>query len=102
MTGNAIFTFQTRPDGVVAVEDLCRPNCLSVTNDAEHVVKTMLDLGLDLRRVVYLDQLGVWDGLAVQDGKFAAFVNLMARTQDEAASMALATPNSLWIAGVPF
>ena len=41
------------------------------------------------RRIVYLDQFGQWDGLAVRKGNFAGFVMLGASTEEDAIQAAI-------------
>ena len=69
------------------------PQGISITNAAEDVVRDLVDRAvldpLRPRRIVYLDQLGQWDGLAVHEGTFAGFVMLSARSEEEAIQAAI-------------
>ncbi len=71
-------------DGVIVVED-DNDGAMSVTNDIEAVVRAMAER---YRRphgpMIYRDSLGNWDGVAVQDGEYRAFVPLNVRSRDEA------------------
>ncbi len=50
---------------IVFVIDQCRPDCLSVANDAENVVGDLVRLGIDVDRyrIIYRDSTGTWDGM---------------------------------------
>jgi hypothetical protein len=69
------------------------PQGISITNAADQVIHDLVDRGmLDAikpRRIVYLDQGGQWDGLAVRDGNFAGFVMLGARSEEDAIQAAI-------------
>ena len=67
---------------------------MTVTNDAERVVSTLISTiapSAGVRRLyVYRDSMGVWDGLDVQRARFAGFYSLQAATLDEAVARAVA------------
>ena len=69
------------------------PQFSSITNAAEVIIRDLAERGvldpIKPRRIVYLDQLGQWDGLAVRDGKFAGFVMLRARSEENAIQAAI-------------
>lgn len=63
-------------DVSVVIADTCHPSHLSVTNDAERVVRQLdYDLveGLGRRRLHYRDSMGRFDELRHRDGKFVGF-----------------------------
>lgn len=61
------------PEGVV-IKDMGSDSGLSVTNDAENVVrKLVLGLPLGNRRLFYFDSVGRLDEICVEGGKFAGF-----------------------------
>lgn len=70
------------PD-VVAIEDL--DGLVSVTNDAEAVVRHLAKIGLKGRRLLYRDSDGIWDEL-VHDGGggFMAFAPIRAELLNDA------------------
>jgi hypothetical protein len=53
------------PD-VIAIEDL--DGLMSVTNDAENVVRYLARIGLGKRRLLYRDPEGIWDELLHDSG----------------------------------
>lgn len=58
---------------VIVIEDLGPwDKHLTITNDAEQVVKD-LAIGLNGRKLYYYDSDGMMDELLVKDGKFAGF-----------------------------
>lgn len=74
-------------DDVIRVVDLGIPGTLSVTNNAEAVVRRLAEQGFDIQRVpiVYRDSAGRWDGLVVDKaGEFDGFVILRGRTFEDA------------------
>ncbi len=81
--GKANFTVDTVP-GFVLLEDL--GTGMSITNDAEQVVRWLAETGVldDGRRVLYRDTLGTWDELLHKGGRFAGFAPLGAKRQEEA------------------
>jgi hypothetical protein len=83
----ANFTVDTIP-GFVLLEDL--GTGMSITNDAEQVVRWLAETGVldDGRRVLYRDSLGKWDELMHKDGRFAGFAPLGAKGQKEAVRIA--------------
>ena len=56
----------------IFVVDLCAPMCLSVTNDAEHVVAEVVKQHGN-KAIVYRDTAGQWDILAHTNGMFTGF-----------------------------
>jgi hypothetical protein len=76
-------------DGVILLID--RGTGVSITNAAEIVIAELdLLLGddLELKRVIYRDTMGGWDGLAHERGKFIRFVPLNTRDRTEAIARA--------------
>jgi hypothetical protein len=81
--GKTDFTYELRGAFVLVVE---RGGAVSVTNDAEGVIRELVADGLDLagRAVIYRDDCGLWDALLTQGNRFARFRILNARTPEEA------------------
>lgn len=100
------FTWE-RVEGVMVITDLddgtLQLVSCSVTNDAENVIKYLVKFaGLrssdgfdDHERVVYRDTQGRWDELLHQNGKFAGFDHIGARSRDVALLAIKRTPNAL-------
>jgi len=57
----------------IYIRDLCPPDCLSVTNDAEYVVKTILS-NFGNKKIFYKDTSGCVDELAHDGKKFVEFL----------------------------
>ena len=76
---------------IVFIVDTGHETRRSVTNDAENVIADLVRLGIDLDRyrIIYRDSGGTWDGIDVEDGRFAGFYALRATNRTEAAFMAL-------------
>jgi hypothetical protein len=54
----------------------------SVTNDAELVIRDLVEFGIDLdrRQVIYRDSDGQWSGIATRGGLFVGFTPLAGGT----------------------
>lgn len=63
----------------------------SVTNDAEHVIADLLRGGWNLNEipVIYRDNIGMWDGLQVANGRFIGFFQINEDDQLKAIQSAL-------------
>jgi hypothetical protein len=61
--------------GMLAITDLNRPGCRSVTNDIEAVLAELTQqYGMDLPvTIIYRDTEGMWDGIAHLHGTFRGF-----------------------------
>jgi hypothetical protein len=85
----ASYKCELEGDDLLLITDLDQGR--SVTNDAENVIADLArTYDLTARRVIYRDTMGVWDGLAVNRGKFTGFVAIDARTRDDAVQRARA------------
>lgn len=84
MSRRADFSWQI-VRGVVCVIDHDTGGA-SVTNDAENVIRDLVEAGVNLAAmpVIYRDSMGVWDQLVVRDGEFADFRSLGATSLREA------------------
>lgn len=62
---------------VICITDL-NLGSRSVTNDAEGVIRDLVESGYDLARmpVIYRDSTGTWDEMVVNNGRFAGFRHL--------------------------
>lgn len=67
MKNHADFRIVAETDEIVFIEDMNLGN-VSVTNEAEYVVQTVLSNHGTRRRIIYKDSEGQWDEL-VHDGK---------------------------------
>lgn len=74
--------------GVIAIIDL-NLGSVSVTNDADDVIRDLVGAGFDLdsMRVIYRDSTGEWDRMATKGGRFRKFLPLP-RGLDEAGAIA--------------
>ena len=61
----------TNSDPVIFIEDLNGP--MSVTNDAEAVVKDLINLGYGDYHILYKDSMGQWDELLHNGFRFIGF-----------------------------
>lgn len=63
----------------------------SITNDAERVIRDLVERGIDVDRcvIVYRDTTGIWDQMVTYRGEFRAFYPIGVRDGCEAALMAL-------------
>jgi hypothetical protein len=73
--------------GVIVLTGIDRRG-ISITNAAEQVIQDLVDDGVldptKPRLILYSDEKGRWDGLAVCEGKFAGFVMLRAWSEEDA------------------
>lgn len=61
-------------DEYLLLEDLAEEyQCMSITNDAEEVVKWATKNITGWSRILYKDTVGQWDELVVQNGEFKGF-----------------------------
>lgn len=82
----AAFTVETHGRVVAVVDQSAFKKSMSVTNDAENVVRYLHDEGL-LRheRLVYRDTMGCWDEIRHDGaGRFQGFICIGARTLEDA------------------
>lgn len=87
-------------DEFIVISDLNAPGRSSVTNDADRVVRTVLEYtDLRKRRILYRDSSGTWDGMAVSQGVFAGFVGIGATSLS--AAMTAARNAKTWRGGIP-
>jgi hypothetical protein len=90
-SGLPSYKYIIKRDVVVLTE--FNPQFNTITNAAEDVIRDLAERGVldptKPRRIVYLDQQGRWDGLAVRDGNFASFVMLGARSEEDAIQAAI-------------
>lgn len=85
-TPRAKFTIQHQ-GAVVALIDNGSASTMSVTNDAENVVRYLYEEGVarGATPIVYRDTMGRWDGLAHDGhGHFTGFVMIGAESMEEA------------------
>jgi hypothetical protein len=78
----------TLHDDVIAIVDLNLGN-VSVTNDAEWVIRDLVAMGhkVDRMRVIYRDSAGQWDRMATKGRRFRKFLALRPRDLDEAGAI---------------
>ncbi len=64
-----------QPGGYLVIRDIGGDGYLTVTNDAEGVVKKLVKLELltDDKRLLYYDSDGQLDEILVEDGEFSGF-----------------------------
>jgi hypothetical protein len=69
----ARFDIIQKTENYIVIQDLGPWDVhLTITNDAENVVKALVPY-LDKRRLYYIDSEGEMDELLVEDGKFVGF-----------------------------
>lgn len=73
--GNATWIIVENADDALTIRDECKPWNMSITNDAENVVKALFSQGLitNEKRLYYYDSAGDLDELVHKDGKFVTF-----------------------------
>jgi hypothetical protein len=74
--------------GVVCVEDRNEAGKMSVTNDADAVVKFVLQTYPKAKTIIYRDSEGKWDQLLFVGGEFTAFRYLGTKDRQEAINVA--------------
>jgi hypothetical protein len=72
MRSHANFRVVSETDEFVFIEDLDLGN-ISVTNDAEYVVQTILSAHGNRHRIIYKDSEGQWDELVHDGNQFVDF-----------------------------
>ena len=72
---HAAFEVISSTSDTLVIRDLCFSGCLSVTNDAEHVVEKLSKSGMLLEgmTLLYFDSCGDLDELVHAGGKFVKF-----------------------------
>lgn len=75
MTIRAKYEISSFEDDTVYIVDIGGPTDMSVTNDAENVVKEVARLFPNYH-IVYMDSFGSIDELMHEDGKFTGFKHL--------------------------
>lgn len=75
MGRNADYTIERADKHVLLIRDVGDENCMSITNDAERVVKELFDAHiLRERKLLYIDSEGSIDELKYdEDGNFTGF-----------------------------
>lgn len=68
----AMFEFDEDTPERLTIRDVGGPNHMSVTNDAEAIVRVLAER-VGNRRLFYYDSEGRLDELLIRDGKFAGF-----------------------------
>jgi hypothetical protein len=69
------FAYTVRCAALIRIIDLDEPGSMSVTNNAENVLRDIASDGWDLDQhvIIYRDTAGEWDALLTSEGCFAGF-----------------------------
>lgn len=79
--GNPTYQMVLAPDGTILLTDM--DGDVSVTNSAECVVETMLQIYPEGLRILYRDTDGRWDELKHDGTKFTGFAPIDAATRQK-------------------